>query len=130
MRVIGGAVVGPADCFRLPFERGEPLLDAEPLAVVAVLESPGDAGAELGSTTTVNGAEKEVALHGNPGMDYPIGAIVMGMDTSNVDSVFIAGCPMKRNGQLLNVDVNNINKMVYNSRDYVIKASNFKLPAF
>jgi cytosine/adenosine deaminase-related metal-dependent hydrolase len=59
----------------------------------------------------------------------PIGAVVWGMDTSNVDSVFIAGKPMKRNGQLVGVDLNRIQKMVYESRDYVVKASGFKLPA-
>ncbi len=58
----------------------------------------------------------------------PIGAVVWGMDTSNVDSVFIAGCAMKRNGQLLNVDLNRIQKLVTESRDYVVATSGFKLP--
>jgi cytosine/adenosine deaminase-related metal-dependent hydrolase len=57
----------------------------------------------------------------------PIGAIVWGMDTSNVDSVFIAGRAMKRNGQLLNVDMNRIHKLVTESRDYVVAKSGFKL---
>jgi cytosine/adenosine deaminase-related metal-dependent hydrolase len=59
----------------------------------------------------------------------PIGAVVWGMDTSNVDSVFIAGQPMKRNGQLLGVDLNRIRNMVYESRDYVVKTSGFTLPS-
>jgi cytosine/adenosine deaminase-related metal-dependent hydrolase len=58
----------------------------------------------------------------------PIGAVVMGMDTSNVDSVFIAGKPMKRNGELLYVDWNAVKKMVMESRDYVVKTARFKLP--
>jgi cytosine/adenosine deaminase-related metal-dependent hydrolase len=58
----------------------------------------------------------------------PIGAVVWGMDTGNVDSVFIAGKPMKRNGQLLGVDLNRIQKMAYESRDYVVNKSGFKLP--
>jgi len=58
----------------------------------------------------------------------PIGAVVWGMDTSNVDSVFVAGKALKRNGQLLGVDLNRIRKMAYESRDYVVAKSGFKLP--
>jgi len=58
----------------------------------------------------------------------PIGAVVWGMDTSNVDSVFIAGRAMKRNGELLHVDWNAVKKTVTESRDYVLGKSGFKLP--
>jgi 5-methylthioadenosine/S-adenosylhomocysteine deaminase len=59
----------------------------------------------------------------------PIGAVVMGMDTSNVDSVFIAGKAMKRNGKLLNVDLEHIANMVHACRDYVVEKSGFKMPS-
>ena len=58
----------------------------------------------------------------------PIGAVVWGMDTSNVNSVFVGGKALKRNGQLLNVDLKRIQKMAYESRDYVVSKSKFKLP--
>jgi cytosine/adenosine deaminase-related metal-dependent hydrolase/ribose/xylose/arabinose/galactoside ABC-type transport system permease subunit len=58
----------------------------------------------------------------------PIGAVVWGMDTSNVDSVFVAGKAMKRKGQLLHVDWNALKKAVTDSREYVLKKSGFKLP--
>ncbi|HSL45457.1 MAG TPA: amidohydrolase family protein [Anaerolineales bacterium] len=58
----------------------------------------------------------------------PIGAVVWNMDTSNVDSVFVAGKPMKRDGKLLHVDWNVVKKAVTESRDYVLKKSGFKLP--
>jgi cytosine/adenosine deaminase-related metal-dependent hydrolase/ribose/xylose/arabinose/galactoside ABC-type transport system permease subunit len=58
----------------------------------------------------------------------PIGAVVWGMDTSNVDSVFVAGKALKRDGQLLNVDLNRLRTMAYESRDYVVSKSGFKLP--
>jgi len=58
----------------------------------------------------------------------PIGAVVWGMDTSNVDSVFVAGKALKRDRQLLNVDLNRIRKMAYEARDYVVSKSGFKLP--
>ena len=35
----------------------------------------------------------------------PIGVVVRGMDSSNVDSVFIAGKAKKRRGQLVDVDI-------------------------
>lgn len=56
----------------------------------------------------------------------PIGAVVWNMDTSNVDSVFVAGKPMKRNGKLLHIDWNEMKKAVNESRDYVVKKSGFK----
>ena len=59
----------------------------------------------------------------------PVGAVVWGMDTSNVDSVFVAGKPMKRNGELVDVDINRLRDLVYESRDYVIKKAGFRLPA-
>ena len=58
----------------------------------------------------------------------PIGAVVWGMDTSNIDSVFVAGKAMKRNGELLHVDWNAVKKAVIESREYVMKKSSFKLP--
>ena len=57
-----------------------------------------------------------------------IGAVVWGMDTSNVDSVFVAVKAMKRNGELLHVDWEAGKKTVNEWRDYVIKKSGFKLP--
>lgn len=59
----------------------------------------------------------------------PIGAVVWGMDTSNVDSVFVAGKPMKRSGELCNVDLHRLRDLVYESRDYVIRRAGFRLPA-
>ena len=58
----------------------------------------------------------------------PIGAVVWGMDTSNVDSVFVAGKALKRDGKLLNVDLDDLRKKAYQSRDYVVAQSGFKLP--
>jgi cytosine/adenosine deaminase-related metal-dependent hydrolase/ribose/xylose/arabinose/galactoside ABC-type transport system permease subunit len=58
----------------------------------------------------------------------PVAAVVAGMDTSNVDSVFIAGRAMKRGGKLLHVDWPAVRRMVSESRDYVVSKSGFKLP--
>ena len=59
----------------------------------------------------------------------PISAVTWGMDTSNVDSVFVAGRALKRDGRLLNVDLNALMQKAYASRDHVISKAGFKLPA-
>jgi 5-methylthioadenosine/S-adenosylhomocysteine deaminase len=59
----------------------------------------------------------------------PIGVVVRGMDSSNVDTVFIAGQVRKQHGQLVGVDLNRVKKLAYESRDYVIGKANFPLPA-
>jgi 5-methylthioadenosine/S-adenosylhomocysteine deaminase len=48
------------------------------------------------------------------------GAIVTAMDTSNVDTVFIAGKAMKRNGKLVGVDLANVQREAAASRDYLV----------
>ncbi|MGH8915237.1 MAG: amidohydrolase family protein [Acidimicrobiia bacterium] len=61
-------------------------------------------------------------------MNDPVAAVVAGMDTSNIDSVFIAGRAMKRAGRLLHVDWPAVKRMALESRDYVVDKSGFKLP--
>ncbi len=61
-------------------------------------------------------------------LNDPATAVVAGMDTSNVDSVFIAGRAMKRGGKVLHVDWNATMKAVSESRDGLIARSGFKLP--
>src|SRR4030095_8810245 len=46
----------------------------------------------------------------------PIGAVVWGMDTSNVDSVFVAGQPLKRKGTLFKVGLDSGSKIAYEAR--------------
>ncbi|MEP7289345.1 MAG: amidohydrolase family protein [Chloroflexota bacterium] len=58
----------------------------------------------------------------------PISAVTWGMNTSNVDSVFVAGKALKRDGKLLNVDLVCLMQQAHEARDYVIAKSGFKLP--
>jgi cytosine/adenosine deaminase-related metal-dependent hydrolase len=48
------------------------------------------------------------------------GSVVLGMDTSNVDTVFIAGKMVKQDGQLVGVDLARINRLARESRDYIL----------
>ena len=58
----------------------------------------------------------------------PIGVVVRGMDSSNVDSVFIAGKAKKRRGQLVDVDMARVRRLTYESRDYVVSKAGFTMP--
>ena len=59
----------------------------------------------------------------------PIGAVVWGMDTSNVDSVFVAGTPLKRDGELVGVDMARVSELAYAARDHVARSAGLEPPA-
>jgi cytosine/adenosine deaminase-related metal-dependent hydrolase len=51
------------------------------------------------------------------------GAVVLGMDTSNVETVFVAGRAKKWRNRLVDVDVARVARLAEESRDYVIAAA-------
>jgi 5-methylthioadenosine/S-adenosylhomocysteine deaminase len=50
----------------------------------------------------------------------PVATVVTCADTSNVDSVFVAGRAVKRDGQLVDVDLGAARRLVEESRDYLL----------
>ena len=48
------------------------------------------------------------------------GAVVLDVDTSNVDTVFIGGKLMKSGGQLVGVDIARVQRLAESSRDYIL----------
>src|SRR5688572_1532582 len=54
-------------------------------------------------------------------MNNAYSAVVQAMDTSNVDTVIIAGQVRKRQGQLVGVDLTRIRKQAQSSRDYIVQ---------
>ena len=48
------------------------------------------------------------------------GAVVLAMDTSNVDTVFVAGKAVKQGGRFVGVDLGRIRREAEESRDYVV----------
>lgn len=54
------------------------------------------------------------------------GAVVLAMDTSNVDTVFIAGRIMKQGGRLVGVDLDRVRQDAERSRDYVAGKAGWK----
>ena len=61
-------------------------------------------------------------------LNDPVTAVVVGMDTSNVDTVLISGRVMKRGGELLHVDWESVERAAEESRRHVIEKSGFRLP--
>lgn len=79
--------------------------------------------ATVGTLTPGKQADIILLRHDRPNvlpLNNAYGAVVLEMDTSNVDTVFIAGAMVKAGGQLVGVDVGRIARMAQESRDYVL----------
>lgn len=50
----------------------------------------------------------------------PVGAVVQFANPSNVDTVFVAGRPVKREGKLLHVDLNEVRRKTLDSKGYLL----------
>lgn len=86
----------------------------------------------IGSLTPGKEADLIVLRSDRPNIhpiNDPIGAVVWGMDTSNVDSVFVAGKPVKRDGGLTGVDMVRVREQAYLARDRVAHGAGLELPA-
>src|SRR5436309_431428 len=59
------------------------------------------------------------AINTAPMVD-PVGTIVVFADTSNVDSVFVAGRAVKRNGELVDADLNDVFRRLDQSRNHIL----------
>jgi cytosine/adenosine deaminase-related metal-dependent hydrolase len=59
------------------------------------------------------------AINTAPMLD-PIATIVVFADTSNVDSVFVAGRAVKRNGRLVDSDLNGVFRKLEDSRNHIL----------
>jgi len=108
-------------------------LNARDVLEFATIEGARANGLEDKVGTLTPGKEADVIMLSTDKINImpindPIGSVVWGMDTSNVDSVFVAGRALKRNGQLIGVDQDRVKNLVYASRDHVVKASDFTLP--
>jgi 5-methylthioadenosine/S-adenosylhomocysteine deaminase len=58
------------------------------------------------------------------------GAIVLGMDTSNVDTVFIGGKLRKSKGKLVGIDLNRVSRLAHQSRDYIVSKAGWPQTRF
>ena len=111
-----------------------PVLTSRDVMEFATIEGARATGLERKVGTLTPGKEADIILLRTDRINVlpindPIGVVVRGMDSSNVDSVFIAGKARKRRGQLLDVDLARVKRLAYESRDYVVAKSGFKMPA-
>lgn len=101
------------------------LLPARDVIAFATVEGAKVTGLERKVGTLTPGKEADIVMlrTDQPNVlpfNNAYGAIVAHMDTSNVDTVMVAGKVMKRNGKLIGFDMNRIADMADRSRNYII----------
>lgn len=102
-----------------------PLLTSRDVVELATLQGARTNGMDGKVGTLTPGKEADIVLLRT---DLPntlpfnsaYGAIVTAMDTSNVDTVMIAGKVLKRAGKLVGVDLAEISRQAVASRDYLV----------
>ena len=102
-----------------------PLLTARDVIGFATVEGAKVTGLEPKVGTLTPGKEADIVMLRT---DLPnvlpfnnaYGAVVAHMDTSNVDTVIVAGKVMKRNGKLVGFDMERIAGMADRSRNYIV----------
>ncbi len=102
-----------------------PLLTARDVIEFATLQGARTDGLDWKIGTLTPGKEADIVLlrtdlTNTLPFNNAYGAIVTAMDTSNVDTVFIAGRAMKRRGKLLGVDLARVQHDAAASRDYLV----------
>jgi cytosine/adenosine deaminase-related metal-dependent hydrolase len=107
-----------------------PLLTCRDVLEMATIEGARASHLDHKIGTLTPGKEADIivlrtdAINVTPLNNAP-GAVVTLMDTSNVDTVLIAGKVMKRNGKLVGVDLNKIRRAVEASRDAVLARAKY-----
>jgi 5-methylthioadenosine/S-adenosylhomocysteine deaminase len=106
-----------------PDEAFAPTLTHRDVLEFATIEGARACALEVGSLAPRKQADivllKVNAMNTAPMVD-PVGTIVVFADTSNVDSVFVAGRAVKRNGQLVDVDLNQVFQKLDDSRNHIL----------
>jgi 5-methylthioadenosine/S-adenosylhomocysteine deaminase len=105
-----------------------PLLTAKEVVEFATIEGAKDNRLDKKAGSLAPGKDADIVMLRTDQINVmPVnnayGAIVLGMDTSNVDSVFIAGKLMKSQGRLVGVDLNRVTRLLNQSRDYILGKS-------
>lgn len=102
-----------------------PLLTVREVVEFATVEGAKDTGLDPKVGTLTPGKEADIIMLRTDQINVmPVnnayGAVVLSMDTSNVDTVFIAGKLMKSEGRMVGVDMSRIARMLGQSRDYLV----------
>ena len=112
---------------------GRPVVSPREVLEYATIEGARANGLDHKTGTLTPGKEADLILLRTDRLNVtplndPATAVVVGMDTSNVDTVLIAGRVMKRVGRLLHVDWRAVREAALEARDHVIERSGYKLP--
>lgn len=112
---------------------GSPPVSTRDVLAMATVEGARANGLESKVGTLTPGKKADLVLLRTDRLNVtplndPATAVVVGMDTGNVDTVLIDGHVMKRNGRLLHVDWLAVMQAVAESRDHVIGRSGFGVP--
>jgi 5-methylthioadenosine/S-adenosylhomocysteine deaminase len=104
------------------------LLSVREVMEFATIQGAIDTGLESKAGSLTPGKEADIVmLRKNAINVMPVnnayGAVILGMDTSNVDTVLVGGRVKKWRGQLVGVDLSRIERLVNESRDYVLSAA-------
>jgi cytosine/adenosine deaminase-related metal-dependent hydrolase len=108
-----------------PDEAFDPVLTHKDVLEFATIDGARACALEdkVGSLTPGKQADivllKVNAINTAPMVD-PVGTIVVFSDTSNVDSVFVAGHAVKRNGQLVDANLENVFQKLDESRNHIL----------
>jgi cytosine/adenosine deaminase-related metal-dependent hydrolase len=108
-----------------------PLLSVRQVLEFATIQGAIDNRLERKCGTLTPGKEADILLLRTNDINVlPVnnayGAVVLGMDTSNVDAVFIGGRLRKWQGRLLGVDLDRVGRQARESRDYVVAKAGWK----
>jgi cytosine/adenosine deaminase-related metal-dependent hydrolase len=102
-----------------------PLLTVREIVEFATVQGAKDNRLDRKVGTLIPGKEADIIMLRTDQINVmpvnnPYGAVVLGMDTSNVDTVFIAGKQMKSQGKLVGIDMARITRLLNQSRDYLV----------
>jgi 5-methylthioadenosine/S-adenosylhomocysteine deaminase len=100
------------------------LLTAREVIAMATVQGARDCALDNKVGSLTPGKEADIImLRADTINTFPLnnayGAIITGMDTSNVDTVLVAGRIVKRHGQLIDIDLKRVQKEATDSRDYI-----------
>ena len=102
-----------------------PLLTAREVVEFATIQGAIDNRLERKVGTLTPGKDADIVMLRTDQINViPVnnayGAVVLNMDTSNVDTVFVAGKMLKSQGKLIGVDMARITRLLNQSREYLV----------
>jgi cytosine/adenosine deaminase-related metal-dependent hydrolase len=102
-----------------------PLLTVKEVVALATVQGSKDNRLDRKVGTLMPGKEADIIMLRTDQINVmPVnnayGAVALGMDTSNVDSVFIAGRLLKSQGKLVGIDMPRITRLLNQSREYIV----------